>query len=60
MLPSRSEILAKAMSMFIPDLLQNAITLQLPDLQWNIEGMLFLLHTKRLNPNLRKQIQEQI
>ena len=60
MLPSRSKILAKAMSMFIPDLLQNAITLQLPDLQWNIEGMLFLLHTKRLNLNLRKQIQEQI
>ena len=60
MLPSRFEILAKAMSMFIPDMLQNAITLQLPDLQWNIEGMLFSLHTKRLNPNLRKQIQEQI
>ena len=60
MLPSRSEILAKAMSMFIPDMLQNAITLQLPDLQWNIGGMLFLLHTKRLNPNLRKQIQVEI
>ena len=44
--------------MFIPDMLQNATTyshLQFPYFQWNIEGMLFLLHTKRLNPNLRKK-----
>ena len=28
--------------------------LQFPYLQWNIEGKLFLLHTKRLNPNAKK------
>ena len=33
--------------------------IQFPYLQWNIAGMLFLLHTKRLNPNLCKKVQEQ-
>ena len=43
--------------MFIPDMLQNAITYSchIYHLQWNIEGMLFLFQTKRLNPNLRKK-----
>ena len=43
--------------MFIPNMLQNAITYSshIYHLQWNIEGMLFLFHTKRLNPNLRKK-----